>query len=276
MAWHRFTLSQPPLGWTIELDRAVEAALGLRRWTAPTARLKHGLAFTWDGEPDIEACRALGGVVTPVPGPPSAWSHQDKDFEAAWAAYRDALEARAPEALRGLRAPASAEDVEVLWEAAELPSPLLAFLALHDGERDQVGGGVFPIWRPLSVLGMLDSKRFLDTLHADPGVCAADPGVHPVWWHPGWWPWATNGGGDYLCVDLDPLPGGHHGQVVFFDHAGDYREVLAESLTHAVDQLAADLADGSMAVFEGQDGEFWTLGHPESMSPGDLDDLRVR
>ena len=270
MAWHRFTLTDPPMGWTAELDRALERALGLRRWSAPTARLKLGLAYTWDGEPDVRAARALGGQLQEVDGPPPPWGHEDKPFLAAWSAYRNLLASRAPEAARHLRPPAAADDVEVLWAKAEAPSPLLGFLALHDGEKDGLGGGVFPTWRPLSVVGMLSAKAFLDELHADPGTCDADRGVQPVWWCKGWLPWATNGGGDYLALDLDPGPGGLHGQVVYFGHADDYREVFAPSLTDAISLLTNDLESGELMVLEGPTGEFWSLGYEV------YDDLRPR
>lgn len=276
MAWHRFTLTDPALGWTVELDRALERALGLRRFSAPSARLKLGMAFHFDGQPDARACRALGGLLQEVDGPPPAWGHQDRLFQAAWDRYRAALADLAPEALAHLNPPASSDDVDVLWAQSELPSPLLALLALHDGEKDHVGGGVFPIWRPLSAAQMLDSKRFLDELHADPGTCDADLGVHRMWWHPGWWPWATNGGGDYLVLDLDPAPGGKHGQVLYFDHAGDYRERIADSLTDAVQQLVDDLADGTVVALEDEQGAFWTLAELESMAPVDLEGLTVR
>jgi cell wall assembly regulator SMI1 len=79
---------------------------------------------------------------------------------------------------------------------------------------------------------------------ADGGVfagstAAPDDGVRCEWWHPGWLPVASNGGGDYLCVDLAPAEGGVAGQVVHFSHESGERPRLASSFAELLAMLAA-------------------------------------
>lgn len=274
MAWHRYTLTDPAYGWTVELDRALERALGWRLWTAPTARLKVGLAIVWDGDPDPEACRALGGLLEPVEGPPRPWTHPDPAFDNAWVSYRHAVEAVAPEAVRRLRPPAAADDVQVLRAHHDVPDPLLAFLARHDGEEDGLDGGILPTWRPLSVVEILQAKQALDELHAGSAASGRPVGpTHAAWWHPGWLPCASNGGGDHLVVDRAPPSGGRPGQVVLFDHADGRREVVAGSLPEALRQMTEGLMDGSVHALEEHDGRFAGLGCAGDHVP---DGLRVR
>ena len=44
--------------------------------------------------------------------------------------------------------------------------------------------------------GLVDSGEFADT------PSGPDKGIQDSWWHPGWIPFASNGGGDSICLDL--------------------------------------------------------------------------
>lgn len=59
---------------------------------------------------------------------------------------------------------------------------------------------------------------------------AGDP-VHPDYWRPGWFPFASDWGGNAYAVDLSPAPGGAYGQVILIGRDEDERRVLAPSLT---------------------------------------------
>lgn len=66
---------------------------------------------------------------------------------------------------------------------------------------------------------------------------AGDP-VHPDYWRPGWFPFATDGGGNAYAVDLSPAPGGTYGQVILIGRDEDERRVLAPSLSQFLTQAA--------------------------------------
>jgi cell wall assembly regulator SMI1 len=43
-------------------------------------------------------------------------------------------------------------------------------------------------------------------------------GIAPAFWHKGWIPFASNGAGDYYCLDLAPVEEGDIGQIISFNH----------------------------------------------------------
>src|SRR5262249_30642793 len=67
----------------------------------------------------------------------------------------------------------------------------------------------------------------------------AAAGVRADWWNPGWVPLASNGGGDYQCLDLAPAPTGTPGQVIGMWHENGRRQLLAPSLSEYL-RLIAD------------------------------------
>jgi cell wall assembly regulator SMI1 len=75
---------------------------------------------------------------------------------------------------------------------------------------------------------------------ADQGITAraGDP-VHAEYWRPGWFPFASDGGGNFYAVDLSPAPGGSYGQVIVIGRDEDERRVLAPSLSAFLAQAAA-------------------------------------
>ena len=63
-------------------------------------------------------------------------------------------------------------------------------------------------------------------------------GVRSDWWNAKWVPFAGDGGGDSLCVDLAPAKGGVAGQVIMHHHAADARSRKAASVQSLLNQLA--------------------------------------
>jgi cell wall assembly regulator SMI1 len=68
-----------------------------------------------------------------------------------------------------------------------------------------------------------------------------DKGIRSDWWHPGWVPFASNGGGDLLCIDLAPDKGGTVGQVITMNHESPDRTLLAKSFGEWLAVLAEEL-----------------------------------
>ncbi len=68
--------------------------------------------------------------------------------------------------------------------------------------------------------------------------------IQNVWWSTGWIPFATNGGGDFLCVDTAPTAAGRPGQVISHSHeTGEHRR-LSPSLADYLHDLADALDRG--------------------------------
>lgn len=58
-----------------------------------------------------------------------------------------------------------------------------------------------------------------------------DPPVAREYFRRGWFPFAIDGGGNAYAVDLSPVEGGTHGQVILIGGDEDERRVLAPSVT---------------------------------------------
>lgn len=59
----------------------------------------------------------------------------------------------------------------------------------------------------------------------------ADGDFVTTWWRPGWRPFAINGGGDHLCLDLEGTFTGHAGQLIDHWHNDEARPVVFYTLT---------------------------------------------
>lgn len=102
--------------------------------------------------------------------------------------------------------------------------PGYAFLALAEARR---------AWD-----GWADIRRAHDPEDFDGMITVrgADP-VRRVYTHAAWWPFAEDGGGNHLMVDLDPPAGGTLGQVIVAGPDEDERRVLAPGLGAYLDAL---------------------------------------
>ncbi|MFI7124898.1 SMI1/KNR4 family protein [Nonomuraea sp. NPDC050153] len=73
--------------------------------------------------------------------------------------------------------------------------------------------------------------------------------------HPGWIPFATSAGGDFLAVDLAPGPGGRPGQVIRLGtHHDDGPVYVADSVTALLRRHVAALRAGAYRI---EHGELW-------------------
>lgn len=68
----------------------------------------------------------------------------------------------------------------------------------------------------------------------------------PKWWRRGWIPFLSNGGGDYLCVDVSAEDGGAPGQLIAFWHDDGDREVEFSSLTEWLGALVDSMGNGTV------------------------------
>lgn len=75
------------------------------------------------------------------------------------------------------------------------------------------------------------------------------PEIADVWWSPAWIPFATNGGGDHLCIDTGPTEVGSAGQVIYHPHETGEHLLLAPSLAAYLSSLSQRLESGEF-VFD--------------------------
>lgn len=181
-------------------------------------------------------------------------------IESSWARIEAWLKQNAPDAAESIGPPvpeqaiveaeaqlgfALPDELKALYrtvglspDKAELPSicidaedqgPFAHYLLTIEEMLDEWG-----TWKELTDLGEFDDRSPDRT----------DPGVVEAWWNTKWVPFAGDGGGGCIVVDLGPAEGGTIGQVVTHCHeSGDHR-VLARSLSEYFEQIADGMESG--------------------------------
>ena len=130
-----------------------------------------------------------------------------------------------------------------------LPDDLRHLLQLHNGSREYQ---VLPGWELFSVDRLLDEWRVWEALYHTqfkPDGYDCKP-VGPVrddeWWRLSWIPFCGDGGGNHLCLDMEPATAGSVGQVITMWHDNPARELVATSLTEFVEMIADDFENGAL------------------------------
>ncbi len=132
---------------------------------------------------------------------------------------------------------------------SSFPPDLRHLLAKHDGSDDV---SVLPGWSLYSAHRIVREWMIWDDLRRKefkPENLGCEP-IGPVrgdeWWRRDWIPFCGDGGGNHLCVDMDPAFGGTVGQVITMWHDDPRRELIAYSLTDFVELIASDFAQGKL------------------------------
>lgn len=204
---------------------------------------KHGAADPVDGAAEVAAWRAAHAVTAvplvrrEVPDPVEVDACAGRlattvSEIADWLAVHDPGAAARLRNRRGAADPAAVAELEAAV-GAPLPVEFRAYLRLFGGSG---GLDVFE-YDGMSVPDLLSTWRGLTDLLSEGTFDSADPHeldpdngcVRYRWWHPGWVPFAQDGGGNLHCVDLAPEPGGVRGQVFSWEIHGGPLPVRASS-----------------------------------------------
>ena len=184
-----------------------------------------------------------------------------------------------------VRPPATAEQVAAAENAIgrRFPADLAALYLLSDGQvdwydlvsgtdgdknrrRGRLAGSLFgDMWKFDSLAklqtwygGWADIRAYYtpeelaDDFDSVIEVRGDDP-VKPIYTRADWIPFATDGGGNHLAVDLAPEPGGNAGQVIVIGPDEDMRRVVAPSVLALLRLCASRLRDPAM-IPEPEDG----------------------
>ncbi len=167
-----------------------------------------------------------------------------------WLKIELRLQQLAPRVRDVLGPPASDSDLEGLLVLDESDSPALSnSLRIHNGQKH----GLLPVvepWILLTAKQITDehtrlTKSLLENADIDPNLGSERRGfVKADVWNKRWIPFATDGSGNYLCVDLDPDVGGTVGQVIQWAADPPYVEVTAASFRAWLETFEADLERG--------------------------------
>ncbi len=196
----------------------------------------------------------------------------ESKMTAAWEAWLQTLEAKGVAAQALLRPGASEEQISELEQTvgARLPQEARELYLMADGQDDifkvetvAAGKVLAPLfggyefntlndvaaqwaaWRDIRehyTPAELD-ENFNDSVE----VRGHDP-VRKLYTHESWIPFATDGGGNSLALDLDPAAGGTRGQIIVIGSDEDQRRVLAPGLTAFLANLATMLEVGRLTI----------------------------
>ena len=179
-------------------------------------------------------------------GAPQAWARLER-----WLA--DSLPTLAADLAPGI----ADADLDALAQhtGLTLPDALQAIYRRHDGQRNPVPGLFFGLrFLPAREAGE-EWGRWTDLLQDDPALTAdvavdshPEGAVQPVYFSDAWLPFASDGAGNGLAVDLAPGARGTVGQVITFGADEPTRVVLSPSAAHFVGWCAQTCESGGAAV----------------------------
>ena len=185
----------------------------------------------------IDLLRTTKKISTPQPG-------------TVWPEFVKVLKKRRPAAMKVLNKPAGSDLIRKIQDfiGASLPSDFVAYLEHSNGQDTEQDGFIPPPVDELDLdyclLPVLEAIRdakgqiaLLKKREFAKRSVSADRQIRPVWWHPKWLPFATNGGGDFLCLDFDPTAAGTAGQVIHTSHETDHQTFIADSFSAWVTDL---------------------------------------
>jgi cell wall assembly regulator SMI1 len=178
-----------------------------------------------------------------------------------WSRIETILSDKFPEVLANFNSSATSTDLAALMTISQNKvSDVIDFYKIHDGQKHYHLAFSSP-WRLLSVKHIQSNLEAMnDEVIADweaEGLSPDDEAeangpVKPVLWNEKWIPVAANGGGDLLCIDLDPDLGGQIGQVIVWWHETVLREVLYTSFSELLNDYLRDLQTGLFEFVEGK------------------------
>jgi cell wall assembly regulator SMI1 len=192
-------------------------------------------------------------------------------IEAHWAAWLAALEKRGVAAHSLLRPPATEEAIVALEAVigARLPVDVRSLYRLADGQNDVLNLAALPRgklsapifggyefnsldrfaseWTSWREIRNQSTPEELEDFHSSIDVRSGDP-IKKLYTHSLWMPFATDGGGNSLALDLDPAPGGTRGQIIIIGSDEDERRVLAPSLSAFLAALTPLLEVGRLTI----------------------------
>ena len=171
-----------------------------------------------------------------------------------WQRLEKLLDQREPDERAELRPGALNKDLKQLEDklGKKLTKGFHESYQIHDGQVPGVDlvpavgsdGEEYELMTLESILGEWQSlKELLDGVDFADLAAAPAPQVKDAWWSPAWVPFATNGAGDHLCLDLAPTRKGHRGQVISVSHESPAREVIADSFHAWLFSLLEQLRD---------------------------------
>jgi cell wall assembly regulator SMI1 len=117
----------------------------------------------------------------------------------------------------------------------QLPADFKTLYTWRNGQPNARSESLHDNWMFAAIDDIADTKAMLDEMI---DVDFDDP----QWWRRGWVPFLSNGGGDWLCLDLTAESGGQPGQLLIFWHDDGDRSLEYASLGAWLQNLVESMA----------------------------------
>ncbi len=187
-----------------------------------------------------------------------------------WERLENFLRQNAPEIYDGLALGASEQEIVEVEQSCgfQFPPDLRQSYLRHDGQMPGLmntcnagaGGEFIP-----GYFALMSMSRILREWEGnnEPGAISdekihdeeiTDPRVKRVYLDRAWIAFASDIGGNALCLDFDPMPGGTIGQVILFDHEDAMRIWLAPNFEAWLNRVVSDLEAGRLIWNEELEG----------------------
>ena len=170
-------------------------------------------------------------------------------MESNWEKLNVWLAKNAPQIKSSLNPPATAKQIKDTENilGISFPEDFKQSYLIHNGQESHAEGLIdgcellsldriideWNVWKGLS-----DSGEFSEY------KSEAEPPVKDDWWNEKWIPYTYNGAGDHLCIDMDPIETGRHGQVISRWHDMPERNLLGTSFLDWFSSYIRDVENG--------------------------------
>ena len=185
-------------------------------------------------------------------------------MDVLWERIEVRLKVQAPRVFASLQAGVSEEELRGAEAAlgVALPDDVRASFRRHNGQaiphgRYSSGPSFIDTWELLPLDRLLEEwatwKFLLDRGEVSGITSEPDGPIRDDWWHQRWIPVVHDAGGNNLCIDLAPAPGGEDGQIITMWHDDADRAVVAPSFRAWLAQFADALDRNEYAFVEAHD-----------------------
>lgn len=170
-------------------------------------------------------------------------------MEEYWSRIDNWIQKEAPALAADINGPATANEIKDLEEylRVEFPESFKEFYRIHDAQKAHADG-IMNAEEFLSLERIKDEWTVWNDLlkGGDFEGITSTPvkGIKNDWWNAKWIPLTYDGGGNHICLDLDPAEGGNYGQMIRMWHDDDTRELIAPSFEAWIKTYVEDLEKG--------------------------------
>lgn len=167
-----------------------------------------------------------------------------------------------PNILECLNGPAENRELDELETRTgkRIPKDFKKLYLAHNGENNKIFG-VMAGFRWMNIESIVSNWQVLQHSAYDI-ISAKNELIQDGEFKKGWIPFAEDGGGSFLAMDLEPGSNGTYGQIITIDHDSSYSYVISESMQLFLEFIDNNFKNGNLNTQE--DGDVILIEWPQS------------